>query len=179
MHKVLKDLISSTAKTGATPVFCCLVKRFCGLPRYDRLRTLTRWPLLLLSTSHFPQIYGARKGHPQTAYQADFSVRIAHRNPEGTSTSTISSGILCSNSSSEPERDSYKHHIKWNSLFELSVGARKGHPQTAYQADFSVRIARRNPEGTSTSTIPSGFLCLNSPSEPERAMGDRFHGLPD
>ena len=37
---------------------------------------------------------------------------------EGTATSTIASGFLCSNSPSEPERDSYKHHIKRISLFE-------------------------------------------------------------
>ena len=41
---------------------------------------------------------------------------------------------------------------------------RKGQPQTPYQADFSVRIAHRSPKGTSTSIIPSGFLCSNGPS---------------
>ena len=59
-----------------------------------------------------------RKGQPQTPYQANLSVRIAQRNPKGTATSAISSGFLCSNSSSEPGRDSHKHHIKWISLFE-------------------------------------------------------------
>ena len=46
---------------------------------------------------------GTRKGQPQAPYQAEFSVRIAHRSPKGTATSTISNGILCSNSPSEPE----------------------------------------------------------------------------
>ena len=59
-----------------------------------------------------------RKGQPQAPHQADFSVRLAHRSPKGTATNTISSGFLCSNSPSEPERDSHKHHIKRISLFE-------------------------------------------------------------
>ena len=84
----------------------------------------------------------ARKGQPQTPYQAEFSVRIAHRSPDGTATSTISSRFLCSNCPSK---------------------GRKGQPQTPYQADFSVRIAHRSPEGTATNTISSGFLCSNGP----------------
>ena len=63
-----------------------------------------------------------RKGQPQTPYQAGFSVRIAHQSPEGTATNTISSGFLCSNSPSEPGRDSHKHHIKRISLFERAMG---------------------------------------------------------
>ena len=65
-----------------------------------------------------------RKGHPQTPYQAVFSVRIAHRNPKGTSTNAISSGFLCSNCPSEPGRDIHKHHIKQFSLFERAIGDR-------------------------------------------------------
>ena len=38
-----------------------------------------------------------RKGQPQAPYQADFSVRIAHRNPKGTATNIISGRFLCSN----------------------------------------------------------------------------------
>ena len=67
-----------------------------------------------------------RKGQPQAPYQADFSVRIAHRSPKGTATSTISSGILCSNSPSEPGRDSRKHHIKPISPFERAIEDRIG-----------------------------------------------------
>ena len=104
-----------------------------------------------------------RKGQPQTPYQANLSVRIAHRNPKGTATNTKSSEFLCSNSPFEPERDSHKHQIKRFSLFELLIGTRKGHPQTPYRVDFSVRIAHRNPEGTSTNTISSSFLCSNGP----------------
>ena len=63
-----------------------------------------------------------RKGQPQAPYQADFSVRIAHRSPEGTATNAISSRILCSNSPSKPERDNHKHHIKQISLFEWAKG---------------------------------------------------------
>ena len=65
-----------------------------------------------------------RKGQPQAPYQAEFSVRIAHLSPEGTATNTISSGFLCSNCSSEPGRDSHKHHIKRISLFERAIGDR-------------------------------------------------------
>ena len=129
-----------------------------------------------------------RKGPPQAPYQTAFSVRTAHRNPErdshkhhtkrsslfeqpvgarkGTATNTISSGVLCSNSSSEPGKDNHKHHAKRSSLFEQLVGARKGQPQTPYQAEFSVRIARWSSKRTATNTIPSGVLCSNSPSEP-------------
>ena len=38
-----------------------------------------------------------RKGQPQAPYQAEFSVRIAHRNPKGTVTNTISNRFLCPN----------------------------------------------------------------------------------
>ena len=73
---------------------------------------------------------------PNGAFQSRDSCPLA----KGTATNTISSGFLCSNCSSE---------------------ARKGHPQTSYQADFSVRIAHRNPKGTATNTIPNRFLCSN------------------
>ena len=93
-----------------------------------------------------------RKGHPQTPYQAVFSVRIAHRNPKGTSTNAISSGFLCSNCPSEPG---------------------KGHPQTPYQVDFSVRIAHRLPIGGEPGR-DSHKHHIKQFSLFERAIGDRI-----
>ena len=101
---------------------------------------------------------------PNGAFRSRNSCPLA----EGTSANAISSGFLCSNCSSEPERDIHKRHIEWISLFELPIGTRKG---------------------TSTNAISSGFLCSNCPSEPgrdihkhhikqfslfERAIGDRI-----
>ena len=136
---------SQALKAWLRPLFfCCLVKRFCGLPRYDRLRTLTRWPLLLLSTSHFPQIYGARKGHPQTAYQADFSVRIAHRSPEGTATSTILSGFLCSNGPRQrfpwPARLSWRQQQKLSAVFGFPTYALR-HARHRGQGSFIAKLS--------------------------------------
>ena len=108
-------------------------------------------------SSLFEQLVGARKGQPQTSCQAEFSVRTARRSPKRTATNTIPSGVLCSNSPLELEKDSHKHHTKRSSLFEQPIGTRNGQPQTPYQAEFSVRTAHRSPE---------------------RAIGDRFHGPP-
>ena len=79
---------------------------------------------LLIYTSIWAWPIGARKGQPQTPNQANFSVRIARLSPKGTATNTKSSGFLCSNSPSEPERDSHKHHTKRISLFERAIGDR-------------------------------------------------------
>ena len=43
------------------------------------------------------KLVGTRKGQPQTPYQTDFSVQIAHRNPKGTATNIISGRFLCPN----------------------------------------------------------------------------------